>query len=575
MRCTSTKICGLLLATAIPWWLVPLIHYWGIHTEYADRALILIAAAVITSRQYTHLTSTPSSPWVFLPTGLLLVGGLLLSVGVFLQAQVSPRPLLLWWLFTAWMTMVVGALLRLGGWSLLRQFAFPLLFLLFALPLPQRLQFPLQFGLQYCTTTLAGVVLDALGWTVQRQGFVLHLTHCDLNIVEACSGIRSVTAMLAVAAFLAYLKHLPLRRGLLLMILTLPMILLINAGRIIISGIMCETWGAASIQGWWHQVLGLFMVMFGFGLLYGLTQRLQPRSRPTASVPTGSASSVLPTQALLPVADPSPREGADHAPCATGIRRANGTCLFTGIRRANGTCLFTGIRRANGTCLSLSVITCVTLLAFGLGWQQQAEIRAEAPLDRLPMHFADFTGQDMPIADSIRDMLTPDQILHRSYHDNLGHSWEVWIIFWSSPAMVKGYHHPDVCWPNRGFECLERRRKMLTLHAGQLSVTERLFAQGPQRFMIWYWTQEGRQIWTEAEERRVQLLGDSHNWVLERLWYQRPPEVRGRLTVWVGTPLWTHRSLLEEASHLFLAQLAEHLYRLCPWAYPTSDSDFH
>jgi len=549
VRCTSTKICGLLLATAIPWWLVPLIHYWGIQTEYADRALILIAAAVIARRQYTHLPPTKLSSLKFLPTCLLLVGGLLLSVGVFLQAQVSPRPLLLWWLFTAWMIIVLGTLLRLGGWSLLRQFAFPLAFLLFALPLPQRLQLPLQFGLQYCTTTLAGVVLDALGWTVQRQGFVLHLAHCDLNIVEACSGIRSVTAMLAVAAFLAYLKHLPLRRGLLLMILTLPMIILINAGRIIISGIICETWGAASIQGWWHQVLGLFMVILGFGLVYLLTQRLPSRSRPSVSAPAGSPPPVLPTQ-VLPVADPYCREGADHATCVTGVRRATGICL------------------------SLSVTTFVTLLAFGLGWHQRAEIRAEAPLDGLPIHFADFTGQDMPIADSIRDMLTPDQILHRSYHDSLGHSWEVWIIFWSSPAMVKGYHHPDVCWPNRGFTCLERRRMMLTLRAGQLSVTERLFAQGPQRFMIWYWTQEGRQIWTEAEERKVQLLGDSHNWVLERLWYQRPPEARGRLTVWVGTPLWTHRSLLEEASHLFLAQLAEHLYRLCPWAYPTSNSDF-
>jgi EpsI family protein len=534
------------LAAAIPWWLVPLIRYWGIQTEYADRGLILIAATVIAWRQYTHLTPTKLCPLRYLPTGLLLVGALLLPVGVFLQAQVTPRPLLLWWLLTAWLILTIGTLLRLGGRPLLRHFAFPLFFLLFALPLPQRLQLPLQFGLQYCTTTLAGFVLDALGWTVQRQGFILHLPHCDLNIVEACSGVRSVTAMLAVAVFLAYLHHLPLRRGLVLLILTLPVIVLINAGRVIVSGILCESWGVASIQGWWHQSLGLFMVVIGFGLLYGLTRYLQPRSQQLVHPPTIS---------------PLPASLSQSLAC-----NANSSSRIESV----STTFVTSIRGVRGTCISLAVSTFVTLLAFLLGWQQQAEIQAEAPLEQLPLHFADFTGQDMPIADSIRDMLTPDQILHRSYRDSLGHSWEVWIIFWSSPAMVKGYHHPDVCWPNRGFDCLNRHRIVLTLRAGQLTVTERLFSKGSQRYMIWYWTQEGQQVWTEADERRVQLLGDSHDWVLERLWYHHPPQVRGRLTVWVGTPLWGHLSLLEESSHQFLGQLAEHLYQLCPWAYPTS-----
>jgi EpsI family protein len=167
-------------------------------------------------------------------------------------------------------------------------------------------------------------------------------------------------------------------------------------------------------------------------------------------------------------------------------------------------------------------------------------------------------------------MLTPDQILHRTYCDSLGHTWEVWIIFWSSPAMVKGYHHPDICWPNRGFARLDRRPVSLPLHAGQLTVTERLFARGSQKYMIWYWTQEGRQVWSEADERRVQLLGDSHEWVLERLWYKHQPQVRGRLTIWVGTPLWGPRPSLEAASYEFLRHLAEHLYQLCPWAYPAS-----
>jgi EpsI family protein len=551
VRIAATIACVLLLAAAIPWWLAPWVRYWGIQAEYADRWFILLVAAAIAWQRYADGIPAELSPRRFLSSVLLLSGGLLLPLGVFLQAQVTPRPLLLWWLFIAWLGLVAGTLLCWGGLPLLRHFAFPLAFLLFALPLPNRLQFPLQFGLQYGTTALAAFVLNALGWKVQRQGFVLHLPHCDLNVLEACSGVRSVTAMLAVATFLAYLHHFSLRRGLVLLLLTLPLIALINAVRVIASGIMCESWGPASIQGWWHQGLGLFMVIMGFGLLYSLTRQLQPRSRSAASSPTAAHFAPSPpSQATRYDAAPTSQMSAVRSP---PIPHVGGFGSGAGM-----------------TLVALAISTFATLLAWWLGQQQQAEVQAEAPLEQLPLHFADFTGKDMPIPESIREMLTPDQILHRTYCDSLGHTWEVWIIFWSSPAMVKGYHHPDICWPNRGFTCLDRRSVSLPLHSGQLAVTERLFARNSQRYMIWYWTQEGRQVWSEVDERRVQLLGDSHEWVLERLWYKHQPQARGRLTVWVGTPLWGQRPFLEAASYEFLRHLAEHLYQLCPWAYPAS-----
>ncbi|MBA2225878.1 MAG: exosortase C-terminal domain/associated protein EpsI [Thermogemmata sp.] len=552
MRIPATTACVLLLTVAIPWWLAPWIRYWGIQAEYADRWLILLVAAVIAWQRYAQGIPAELSSSRFLSSVLLLSGGLLFPLGVFLQAQVTPRPLLLWWLFVSWQTLVVGTLLRLGGLPLLRHFAFPLAFLLFALPLPNRLQLPLQFGLQHGTTGLAAFVLDALGWNVQRDGFILHLPHCDLNVVEACSGVRSVTAMLAVATFLAYLHHLSLRRGLILLLLTLPLIALINAVRVIASGILCECWGPASIQGWRHQGLGLFMVIIGFGLLYALTRFLQPRPRSVVSL-----SPATPSLSPFPLSQTLRHDAALRSQLDT----LRGLPIPTAGQFTSGIHMVLTI---------LGVITFATLLASWLGRQQQAEVQAEAPLEQLPLHFADFTGQDLPIPEPIREMLTPDQILHRAYCDSLGHTWEVWIIFWSSPAMVKGYHHPDICWPNRGFTCLDRRPISLPLPSGQLTVTERLFARDTQRYMIWYWTQEGQQVWSEADERRVQLLGNSHEWVLERLWYQRQSQVRGRLSVWVGTPLWGQRPLLEAVSYEFLSQLAVHLYQLCPWAYPTS-----
>src|SRR5437016_6232572 len=90
------------------------------------------------------------------------------------------------------------------AWLAVAAIALPLLFLLFALPLPVSAQNVLQNRLQNITTSAASTMLPFLGIVVQQKGHVLSLPSGDLGVVEACSGVRGVTAIIAVAAFVAY-----------------------------------------------------------------------------------------------------------------------------------------------------------------------------------------------------------------------------------------------------------------------------------------------------------------------------------------------------------------------------------
>ena len=103
----------------------------------------------------------------------------------------------LWWLAAAWLLLAAGVVLLSGGWSHLRRLAFPLAFVLFALPVPARVMGPLQYGLQSATTTAAAAVLPVVGIPVERTGFLLTVPGGGLNVTEACSGVRSVTALTA------------------------------------------------------------------------------------------------------------------------------------------------------------------------------------------------------------------------------------------------------------------------------------------------------------------------------------------------------------------------------------------
>jgi EpsI family protein len=164
-------------------------------------------------------------------------------------------------------------------------------------------------------------------------------------------------------------------------------------------------------------------------------------------------------------------------------------------------------------------------------------------------------------------MLTYDAALHRVYRD-LGYEVHVWVLFWSSRNMVKGYHHPDVCWPNRGFRLTRREVVPVAAGGGTLPVTVREFARGSDQQLILYWTQEGRRVWSEDDEQQVQAAGDSHDWLGERLFRREPPAATGRLVVLVGTPVWGDGATIRNQTLDLTARIAAELYRVCPWAAP-------
>src|SRR5205823_5672064 len=138
-----------------------LARFWGSSTEYADRWLIVLGSAWLVWRGRDAFARLPARPALY---GLLpLAGGAaLFPCAWFLAAQVAPKPLLLWWLTAAWVLLAAGLVLTLHGPRRLWAVAFPLAFLFFALPIPNRVRLPLQEVLQEATTTLAAAVLTAL-----------------------------------------------------------------------------------------------------------------------------------------------------------------------------------------------------------------------------------------------------------------------------------------------------------------------------------------------------------------------------------------------------------------------------
>ena len=515
-------------AGAIVW---ALVRFWGANPEYVDRFLILAASGWIAWQSRSELLALECRPARigYVP---LLFGVLAFPVGWFLLAQVGPKPVVLWWLAASWLSASVGYILIAGGWLHLRLLSFPLGFLLFALPIPNRILVPLQFGLQSVTTAASAAALPILGVPVERNGFVLSLPNGDLGVAEACSGVRSVTALTAIAAFVAWWRGFGFLRGLVLVILSVPVIASVNAVRVILSGLLQEHVGAEYVRGEWHEALGVAMVLLGLLLIVLLAGALSRRSN------AGSAEDRSPEPAPI---TPSHRSLPD------------------------------GRGSPHLALVLLAGALIATISAHFLGSGAEEEIVAAAPIEDIPQRVGRWNGTDVPVPDEVREMLTADAILHRQYRD-IGYEITVWAIYWSSRNMVKGYHHPDVCWRNRGFRQESRDLVPIPAGGGTIPVTVREFARSSEthaaRQLILYWTQEGKRVWSEEDERRVQAAGDSHDWLGDRLFRRDAVAATGRLVVLIGTPVWDDGKLIRSQTLDFAARFADEVYRTCPWAAP-------
>lgn len=166
---------------------------------------------------------------------------------------------------TSFLLALAGILLTLGGWPLIRALAFPLILLIFMVPLPAIIFSQITFPLQLLASSLAEISLSAIGIPVLRDGNILELPSQRLSVVEACSGIRSLLSLTFLSLVYAYFFDNRVWMRWALFICTIPIAIIANAGRVTITGLLYE-FKPEYAEGFFHTFEGwiIFMVAVVF-----------------------------------------------------------------------------------------------------------------------------------------------------------------------------------------------------------------------------------------------------------------------------------------------------------------------
>lgn len=254
---------GFLLALAYGPVLDRLVRQWFSDPDMGHGLFVPAVAAYVAWTRRCELAAAPRSVnWWGLPVAVY--GSLQMLAGTLGAELFLTR--------TAFLISLAGALLLLCGPHVLRVLAFPLFLLLFMIPVPRVIFNEIALPLQLLASQVAETVLAGLGIPVLREGNILELASQRLNVVEACSGIRSLLSLSFLALVYAYFfDEKPWMRAVLLAA-SVPIAILANAGRVAVTGILSE-YDTALAEGFFHSAEGWVIFLISLAALF-LAHRL-------------------------------------------------------------------------------------------------------------------------------------------------------------------------------------------------------------------------------------------------------------------------------------------------------------
>jgi exosortase len=179
-------------------------------------------------------------------------------------------------LFTARTSLVIsiaGAVLLLGGTQYFKIFRFPMLLLFFMVPIPAVIYNQLTFPLQLRASEMAEAAISFLQIPIIREGNVLELASQKLNVVEACSGIRSLLTLTFLSLVYGYFCEKRTWIRVTLFFSTIPIAILANAGRVTLTGVFAN-FNPSLAEGLFHEGEGWVIFMVAFAILAGFHQVL-------------------------------------------------------------------------------------------------------------------------------------------------------------------------------------------------------------------------------------------------------------------------------------------------------------
>ena len=230
---------------------------WATDENMGHGFFVPFIAGYIAWQRRDILLSIPRKPNGF---------GLVLVVWAALQAMAATLGAELFTARLAFVIALFGTILYLGGTRWVKALLFPLLLLIFMIPIPAIIYASLTLRLQTLASQLGEAMISLMGIPVLRAGNTLQLPSQTLDVAEACSGIRSLLSLAFLSLVYSYFTDKRVWMRWALLIATVPIAIGANAVRVAVTGLMSEI-NTQLAQGAYHEGEGYIVFIVALAAL--------------------------------------------------------------------------------------------------------------------------------------------------------------------------------------------------------------------------------------------------------------------------------------------------------------------
>lgn len=490
--------------------LVKLGFDWWTDENYSHGLLVPFVIGYIIWTEFENLKNAPKNPSLLIGGGAIAVAFLMLLAGT-LGAELFIQRFSL-------ILMLAGIVIYFFGTKVLKLLSVPFWLLLFAIPIPQIIFNKIAFPLQILASKIAIWGIRLFEIAPLRKGNVIEILPqgatqiVALEVVEACSGIRSLMTLATLGIVLWYFTREQTKfdwiRGLILVLAAVPIAIVTNAARVTGTGVLTYYYGKQAADGFTHDFSGWLVYLVALVLLIALNFLLKK----LFFKESGTTSEKLP------------------AYNTTVISRVGATWL-------------------------VAALICGGLFINWFEKRGEAQISRE-PLKAMPANLGEWRqrGTDIRFSEQTESVLRTSDYVMREYSDGKGKVANVYVGYYASQKTGATYHSPQNCLPGSGWEMKQPELVEVKAPSGRVFTVNRyIIENGQYREVMIYWYQgRGRAVASEYTDKIYT--------VLDSVFRQRSDGAMVRVMTSVGN---NEAESLKSAVDL-AAQIADSLARFVP-----------